>query len=161
MALELQQHDRLAEHSQRSATVIETYYWNGEQTLKPFLSNKFPLYDDQHQCLGTLWNAREVIVVSPLVLIQNNKPSVLQTSLSQTLFTKKELELVFFLLQKLTAKEIAQILHISYRTVENRVFTIYQKSGVHSLSQFTEFCKNTRLNNYIPHDFLQKGVVFC
>lgn len=161
MAQALQEHDRIAENSQRSATVIETHYWYGEQTLKPFLSSKFPIYDAQRQCLGTVWNAREVILVSPLLLINNKRPSVLHTEQSQTLFTKKELELVFFLQQKFSAKEIAQILQISYRTVENRVFSIYQKAGVHSLSQFIEFCKNAGLDNYIPHNFLHKGVVFC
>lgn len=64
------------------------------------------------------------------------------------------------MLQRYTAKEIASIFNVSVKTIENRVYTIYQKADVHSLKQFEEYCIAHSLENYIPARLMKKGINF-
>ncbi|MBT9432672.1 helix-turn-helix transcriptional regulator [Candidatus Sodalis endolongispinus] len=82
----------------------------------------------------------------------------IQIDADNDLFTKRELEVIFWVQQRLSAKEIAKRLNISYKTVEIHLMNIYNKDGVHSLIQLIEYCKHTGLDKYIPLDFIRKGV---
>ncbi|MDR5617876.1 helix-turn-helix transcriptional regulator [Arsenophonus sp.] len=74
------------------------------------------------------------------------------------MFTKRELEVIFWAQQRFTAKEIAKRLDISHQTVEGHLKLIYKKADVHSIFQLIEYCKHTGLDSYIPVDFIRKGV---
>ncbi|HEN3568547.1 TPA: helix-turn-helix transcriptional regulator, partial [Yersinia enterocolitica] len=87
-------------------------------------------------------------------------PSILTTEINNSMFTRAELDVIFLMLQRLSVKEIAKIYNISTKTIENRIYTIYQKSDVHTLQQFEEFCKFAHLDNYIPDRLVAKGIQF-
>lgn len=74
------------------------------------------------------------------------------------LFSKRELEVIFWVQQRLTSKEIAIRLDISRQTVEGHLKSIYRKADIHSIFQLIEYCKHTGLDSYIPADFIRKGV---
>nr|CBA72761.1 LuxR family transcriptional regulatory protein [Arsenophonus nasoniae] len=74
------------------------------------------------------------------------------------IFSKRELEVIFWAQQRLTAKEIAKRLGISHQTVEGHLKLIYKKADVHSILQLIEYCKHVGLDRYIPMDFIRKGV---
>ncbi|WP_407079678.1 helix-turn-helix transcriptional regulator [Candidatus Williamhamiltonella defendens] len=67
----------------------------------------------------------------------------------QTLFTEKELDVIFYALQKLSSKDIATKLSLLHRTVENRLQRMYEKMEVNSLAGLIEYCHTNALNNYI------------
>lgn len=56
--------------------------------------------------------------------------------------TKKEREVVMYLIRGLPYKSIASVMNISPSTVTNHVNNIYRKSGVHSKSELAAFYKN-------------------
>ena len=153
-------HDRLTEQSLQVVTVIETDYWYGQSQLEPFISEKIPLRGKDGSCVGSLWNARKVRVISPLVSLGEKAPSVLQTSLESSIFSIAELDVLYLLLKRLSKKEIAIQLNLSVKTIDNRIQNMYRKSGVHSLIQFEEYCRDLGLVNFIPNRFMHKGVVF-
>lgn len=74
------------------------------------------------------------------------------------IFTKKELEIAFWSQQRLSAKEIARRLGISFRTVENRLGIMYHKLGVSGSTQFIEYCQSIGLDQYIPPNLIYNGV---
>ncbi|WP_074013432.1 helix-turn-helix transcriptional regulator [Candidatus Sodalis sp. SoCistrobi] len=158
---ELQDHDRLTEKRKQNTAIIETHYWNGEQSLRPYISNKTPLFNKNGRCLGTAWTSREITMLSPIELINKKTPSVLVTDIKQNIFTKKELDVIFWSQQKLSSKEISRFVGVSHRTVENKLQGIYNKIGINSVSQLIEHCKEKGWDKYIPPDLLKKGVVFC
>nr|WP_061770854.1 helix-turn-helix transcriptional regulator [Serratia symbiotica] len=80
--------------------------------------------------------------------------------MNNDLFTQAELDVIFLMLQRFTAKEIARIYSISNKTIENRIYNIYQKANVHTQQQFEEFCKYACLDNYIPDRLIAKGIQF-
>lgn len=160
LAEELQQHDRLAERHRRRVSVIETHFWNGNKILKPYVSEKIPIFDENKKCIGTLWNAREMNSLSPVEYINRQKPAPLKTESDTDLFTRAELGIVFLALQRFSSKEIARRFNLSPKTVENRLAVMYEKTGTHSLRQFREFCRNKGLDHYIPPELVIKGIHF-
>lgn len=159
-AEDLQEHDRRTEESQERVAVIETHYWYGRETLSPFISEKLPVFDERGNCIGTVWSAKPLDTLTPLKFINQKKPGVLTTVTDNKSFTKSELDIIFLMLQRYTAKEIANIYNASVKTIENRVYTIYQKADVHSLKQFEEYCIAHNLENYIPVRLIKKGIHF-
>ncbi|MDX5626498.1 MULTISPECIES: helix-turn-helix transcriptional regulator [unclassified Brenneria] len=157
---DLKEHDRRTENSAQRVTVIETHYWYGKKTLTPFISEKIPIFNAERICIATMWNARPLNTLSPLVYIDHKKPTTLNTELTTSIFTKSELDIVFLILQRLSNKEIARKMNVSYKTIQNRVYSIYQKANVHSLNQFEEFCRHLGLDNYVPNSLIEKGIQF-
>lgn len=64
------------------------------------------------------------------------------------------------MLQRYTNKEIARLYDVSNKTIENRIYNIYQKADVHTLQQFEEYCKQVNLDSYIPGRLIEKGIQF-
>ncbi|ACS86966.1 helix-turn-helix transcriptional regulator [Musicola paradisiaca] len=154
------EHDKRTECSEQRISVIETHYWYGKKELTPFISEKIPVFDKNKKCIGVIWNAKPLSTLSPLIYVDRKKPTVLKTTGETDVFTRSELDTMFLMLRRFSSKEIARQFNISYKTIENRIFNIYQKSGVHSISQFEEYCRTNHLDNYIPHSLITKGVFF-
>ncbi|MFJ5447316.1 helix-turn-helix transcriptional regulator [Pectobacterium carotovorum subsp. carotovorum] len=157
---DLKEHDRLTENSEKRVTVIETHYWYGKKTLTPFVSEKIPIFDENKLCIGTMWNARPLDTRSPLIYIDQKKPTTLQTELTTSIFTQSELDIIFLILQRLSNKEIARKMNVSPKTIENRIYNMYQKAEAHSLPQFEEFCRHLGIDGYIPNSLIEKGIQF-
>lgn len=160
LSSEFIEHDKRTEESQDRITVIETHYWYGKEFLMPYISEKLPIFNDKKELIGVMWNAKPLNSLSPLKYINQQKPSVLTTEINNTTFTRSELDVIFLMLQRRSVKEIAKIYNISTKTIENRIYTIYQKSDVHTQQQFEEFCKVAHLDNYIPDRLVAKGIQF-
>lgn len=159
-APEFKEHDKRTEGVKDRVAVIETHYWYGKDSLTPFISEKLPIYNDDGIIAGVIWNAKPLSSLSPLKYIKHQKPSVLTTEVDTLIFTKAELDIIFLMLQRYANKEIAKIYNVSAKTIENRIYSIYQKADVHTLRQFEEFCKSLQLDNYIPERLIEKGIQF-
>ncbi|MGC0796749.1 helix-turn-helix transcriptional regulator [Pantoea agglomerans] len=154
------EHDQQVKLNNSSVAVIETHYWYGNNYLTPFISEKYPVFDNRNQWLGCIWNARPVDNLTAMSFIDPKKSSVLTTRLEHSLFTPAELDVIFLLLRRFSAKEIARIYNLSVKTIGNRITTLYQKAGVHSLQQFESYCRAESLENYLPERFLSTGVIY-
>ncbi|WP_411754091.1 helix-turn-helix transcriptional regulator [Serratia sp. (in: enterobacteria)] len=159
-AADLQEHDRKTEGTRDRVAVIETHFWYGSDSLVPFISEKLPIYNENKELVGTMWNARPLDSFSPLKYINQQKPSILTTEASIQTFTQSELDIIFLMLQRYTNKEIARLYDVSNKTIENRIYNIYQKADVHTLQQFEEYCKLVNLDSYIPVRLIEKGIQF-
>ncbi|WP_230320712.1 helix-turn-helix transcriptional regulator [Erwinia sorbitola] len=157
---ELIEHDRRTQASNGRVAVIETHYWYGQKTLTPFVCEKIPLYGENGDFIGIAWSAKQLNTMSPLKYITRQKPGLFTTEVNNDLFTRSELDTLFLMLQRLSTKEIARIYNLSHRTVENRIYNIYQKAGVHTLNQFEEYCRHAGLDNFIPDRLIEKGIQF-
>ena len=154
------EHDQQVKLNNRCVAVIETHYWYDNNYLTPFISEKYPVFDNRNQWLGCIWNARPVDNITAMSFIDPRKSSVLTTHLEHAVFTPAELDVMFLLLRRFSAKEIARIYNLSVKTVGNRITTLYQKAGVHSLQQFESYCRAESLENYLPERFLSTGVIY-
>lgn len=159
-AADYQAHDRKAQASPEGAEIITTSYFTRNAVLEPWYCAKFPLYDGQGEVLGTFCYAKRFTFLSLWDFCEQLKPSVISLTPPDDTFNEKELNIIFFAIQKFSAKEIAAALGLSHRTVENRLCTIYSKVGINSLSALIDYCQATGLNHYIPRKRLREGVNF-
>ncbi|CAJ0993771.1 helix-turn-helix transcriptional regulator [Sodalis praecaptivus] len=100
--------------------------------------------------MGTFCYAKRFTFLSLWDFCKQLKPSVISLTPPDDTFNEKELDIIFFAIQKLSAKEIAAALTLSHRTVENRLCTIYSKIGINSLSALIDHCQATGLNHISP-----------
>lgn len=71
--------------------------------------------------------------------------------------SKREVEIMFFLLRGKTAPEIAEILFLSKRTIENHIANMKQKLQCHKKSEIIDHGINQGYLNMIPERLLQKN----
>ncbi|MFT8210944.1 MAG: helix-turn-helix transcriptional regulator [Symbiopectobacterium sp.] len=160
LAPELQEHDRKAEQSKEGAEIIETAHFGRDGILAPWYCAKFPIHDSDGNVLGTTFYAKEFNFYSVYDFFNNLKPSVITLTPSVDIFTERELEIIFYAIQRLTAKEIASRPCLSYRTVQNLLNGICIKAQTTSLNGLIEYCRTVGLNDYMPRSLLKQKVDF-
>ncbi|MEY4921419.1 MAG: hypothetical protein RLY17_136 [Pseudomonadota bacterium] len=153
-ASDLQKHDRQVEMDKRRVAMIQTCLWPDQAHA---LCEKFPLFDNEKKYIGTVSHMTKFNFVSSYDLFNKKIPSVLVMKPPVNGFTKKELEVIFFLLQSFKAKEIGEKLNLYHRTIENKLQLIYGKANVNSLSAFREYCKAEGFDRYVPEWFIKAG----
>ncbi|CFQ64689.1 LuxR family transcription regulatory protein [Yersinia frederiksenii] len=150
---EFQAHDRKVELSQDRITSAEIHKWYRRSYFQPKFCDKYPLIDENGISQGVIFHVRPV---EDIILTHLNKIKV-PTSLIFTppsdLFTKREWEVLFYILHAFSSGEIAKKLHLSSRTINNVIQSIYRKSGVTSKKQVIEYCYENKIHNYIPQSF--------
>ncbi|WP_145526366.1 helix-turn-helix transcriptional regulator [Yersinia rohdei] len=152
---EFQAHDRQVELSQDRITSAEIHKWYRHSYFQPKFCDKYPLIDEYGVSQGTIFHVRPV---EDIILTHLNKIKV-PTSLIFTppsdLFTKREWEVLFYILHAFSSSEIAKKLHLSSRTISNIIQKIYGKAGVTSKRQIIEYCYEKKINNYVPQSFFE------
>lgn len=116
----------------------------------PYICRKVPFYNSENQCIGSFCTIKYLEVFSPNDFVKGKLPGSLLLNRPDDFFTERECEIIFFRLQGMTSKDIAPILFLSARTVENRLATMYSKAGVNHLDDFREFCEKRNLHRYLP-----------
>lgn len=153
-------HDRKAEQSREGAEIIVTSSFGRERVLSPWYFPKFPIYNQNGKVLGTVFFCKKFNFISICDFFNSLKPSVITLTPPVDDFSERELDIIFYAIQKMTAKEIAEKLSLSNRTIENRLRFIYDKVGCHSLKDLIEYCHTSGLSHYVPKKVLREGVNF-
>ncbi|CNG08112.1 helix-turn-helix transcriptional regulator [Yersinia enterocolitica] len=153
-------HDRKAEQSREGAEIIVTSSFGRERVLSPWYFPKFPIYNQNGKVLGTVFFGKNFNFISICDFFYSLKPSVITLTPPVDDFSERELDIIFYAIQKMTAKEIAEKLSLSNRTIENRLRFIYDKVGCHSLKDLIEYCHTSGLSHYVPKKVLREGVNF-
>ncbi|WP_249168489.1 helix-turn-helix transcriptional regulator [Erwinia sp. E602] len=154
---EFRRHDRRTEESGDKVTSLEVHAYENHDYLQPWFFDKFPLYDATGACRGTVWHGRPVenIVLTRLKKIKI--PTSLVFTPPSALFSDREWEILFYLLQTYTVKETASCLGLSQRTVGNYVQNMYEKIGVNNKRSLFDFCHDNNITNYIPQSFFKRS----
>ncbi|WGO82124.1 PAS and helix-turn-helix domain-containing protein [Arsenophonus apicola] len=153
-------HDQGVIKENRNISAIEIHYYGkgNIDTPTPHFSEKMPLYDDKNEVIGIVCHARIIDVPTLLYYMNRLNRKTIQLGFPNSIFTKREMEVIFWTQQKISVKEIAKRLELSTQTVIVHFKNIYKKAGVHSINQLIEYCKHTGLDGYIPNNFVRKGV---
>ncbi|ASV34478.1 PAS domain-containing protein [Candidatus Hamiltonella defensa] len=159
LAEEFKKNDKIIIEEEKTIIEIETHIYGKDKRLQPHFCKKSPFYDKKKQCVGVICQGLDVQNLHIYDSFFENAPKLLSTNPPISLFTKRELDVIFFAQQRLSCKEIARQLNIAPRTIEHLLNIIYQKADVHSVNQFAEYCKSMGLNKHIPENLLRKGVI--
>lgn len=158
--MEFQAHDRKVELSQERITSVEIHEWDGLSYLKPNFCDKYPLIDESGVSQGIIFHVRPVedIILSRLTKIK--VPTSLIFTPPSKLFTKREWEVLFYILYSFPSKHFAKKLRLSTGTICNIIQNIYRKAGVSSKRQIMDYCYDNKINNYIPQSILRMLEIF-
>lgn len=159
---EFVEHDkRVINKNKRISSIAIHYYGKGNvNNPNPHFCEKMPLYDQEGKTIGIVCYGRIIDSSALLYYMRRLDRKTMQFDAPNDVFTKGELDVIFWAQQRLTAKEIAKRLNIAPRTVENRLQFVYEKAGVHSIIQLVEYCRDTGLDTYVPADFIRNGFQF-
>ncbi|KOC88438.1 helix-turn-helix transcriptional regulator [Winslowiella iniecta] len=151
-----QNHDRMVERLLDRVTSIEIHPFENHAWLQPWFFDKYPLIDERGICRGTIFHGRPV---DNLILTSLNKiklPESLVFTPPSSLFSKREWEVLFYILHAFSSLEISHKLHLSQRTVCNITQSIYKKAGVSCKRGIIEYCHDNKISNYIPQSFFER-----
>jgi len=143
-----------------------------DNKIKMFFGERTPLLDKSGKISGVLYQAIEVYPKTLLELTtqlgklnekihpENNLGKGYRFLIKESVdeFSVRELEVLFYLLRGKTAKEMAKILGISFRTVEFHVNSIKNKMQCNTKNAVIEKAINSGLINLIPSSIFQKSL---
>ncbi|HDL6967836.1 TPA: helix-turn-helix transcriptional regulator [Yersinia enterocolitica] len=153
--LEFQEHDCKVKLLQDRITSVEIHAWDGRSYYQPYFVDKYPLMDENGISQGVICHGRPV---EDIILTHLNKIKV-PTSLILTppsdLFSKRDWEVLFYILHSFSSMEVAIKLHLSSRTIDNITQKIYKKIGISGRQQLVDYCYENKINNYVPQSFFE------
>jgi DNA-binding CsgD family transcriptional regulator len=152
---EFERQDRQVELSQERATAIDIHKYFGLSYLTPYFFDKYPLIDENGISQGVICHGRPVRDITLTRLNKVEVPTSLVFTPPSALFTKREWEVLFYILHNFSSNEIAKKIHLSSRSVCNITQNIYRKAGVTSKPQIVEYCYQNKINNYVPQSFCE------
>ncbi len=109
------------------------------------------------EVIGMVVRARKLELFTMESITGSRSPGAIQFGNPSELFSNREFEVVFYILQRLCAQEIAGKMFLAVRTVENHTQTIYEKAGVSGPTaryQFIAWCRDKGYDRYVPQKFL-------
>lgn len=153
--LDFQEHDRKVKLLQDRITSVEIHAWDGHSYCQPYFFDKYPLIDEHGVSQGVICHGRPVEDVMLTHLNKIKVPISLILTPPSDLFSKREWEVLFYVLHSFSSMEIAKKLHLSSITIDNITQKIYKKTGGGSRQQLVEYCNENKIKNYIPQSFFE------
>ncbi|MGV7963878.1 LuxR C-terminal-related transcriptional regulator [Photorhabdus tasmaniensis] len=147
-------HDKTVMAQEKRICSLETHTYGKDTFLSSYFQEKYPLYNDEKECVGILlhcWKAQDYSLTR---LFHGKLPASILFQPPTDLFTQREWDVIFLSLQKYTSKQMGRLLDISYRTVETHMARIYKKIGVNSCYQLENYCRSNDYDLYVPERFV-------
>jgi len=149
--------EREIERTGQPVRAITTHIQGKEKIMQPAYNVQEPLYDENHNCVGTVISVRPVRIMTPTSLLDGKITQHATFEPPSALFTEKEWEVVYLLACGMKIKEISGILSITVDAVNSRLRSCYRKTGLNAVSALIGYCRDCGYDSYIPTFFLKKG----
>ncbi|MCW7550495.1 helix-turn-helix transcriptional regulator [Photorhabdus sp. APURE] len=147
-------HDQSVMKNEERVCSLETHMFGNDKFLSSYFCEKYPLYNNEYKCIGTLLHCYKAGNFSLTRLFHGKLPASILFQPPTDLFTQREWDVIFLMLQKYTSKQIGRMLNISYRTVETHILRIYRRIGINSSYQLEEYCRTNDYDLYVPERFV-------
>jgi DNA-binding CsgD family transcriptional regulator len=161
--------DTLSTESSAPIKIIAYLTYAGDET-NLLLGTKSQLLDNSGNVCGVLTHAvdyKNNHLINLSHLYTNNRKDITQGQLCFIVrdclpcfnLSKKQAECLYFYIRGMTAKEIAEKLYVSRRTVEQHLIAIKRNLRCSTRSQIVEKCHENNFFNTIPETLLSK--LYC
>ncbi|PHM40023.1 virulence factors transcription regulator [Xenorhabdus mauleonii] len=160
-----EEHDRNVLQFMQRISSIGTYFQSNNAQIRPYSCEKYPLMDENHQCIGVIGHIKEINHFSVHHYINNNKSISVNITPPNNSLAEKEWLIIFLFCRGISNKGIADEMKISVRTLEKYFKNIYEKLSINSIFELKMLCEENNYDLYIPpnyfkyidHYFLQKN----
>lgn len=99
-------------------------------------------------------------IMAPMINFHSSPSSSYQLTSFDNTLTSRENECLFYTLQFKTSKEIAKILRISYRTVEQHIDCIKYKFNCSSKRELIAYCSQHGFDKILPETIFKNSLCF-
>lgn len=155
--------DREVIQSQKNLQTLDIHQF-ADGKIKIFLGERAPLFNDDNEVCGVLYQAIEVyqstLLQIGMILGKRNQEFYEKKDHKKgyrflikkelPLLSEREFEILFYFLRGKTAKQTAKLTNISHRTVEFHINSIKCKMLCHTKNQIIERSVEMGLMNVIP-----------
>ncbi len=120
----------------------------------PYLGNRIPWNNEEGGCIGVMAYTRKLEVFTLHDFVKGHMPGSLLLNKPDEFFTERECEIMFYRLQGMKTKEVAERLNLAEKTVSNYMQLLYEKAYVNHFDDFKEFCQKRNYHRYLPRRFI-------
>ncbi|WP_075339122.1 helix-turn-helix transcriptional regulator [Yersinia enterocolitica] len=147
-------HERKVQELGDRVSCLEVNFFGRDRVLQPYFFDKMPFFDSSGSFSGTIIHGRKAEIYSHNLLLSDDSPRSLYFNVPNSSFTKREWDIIYFLLRGLSYSLIAQELNLSIRTVKNNVQRLFVKSNVKSVDALVSSFKECSYEYYFPSKYL-------
>ncbi len=166
-AEEFCKHDQEVIQTEKEMKVLGVFpYADGE--IHSVLAFKKPLHDEHHQVTGVIITMNDIKneyfekLFSKIIQHDHHflpkkmrgVQKVILKNFQHGQLTHKESEILYYFIRGASARNIAEILYRSRRTIETHIDSIKNKLGIYKKSELIEFCIENNMLNSIPASLL-------
>ncbi|WP_118984988.1 PAS domain-containing protein [Photorhabdus sp. CRCIA-P01] len=156
-AEEFHRQDQKAIQTMQRVTSLETHQFGKHNVKQTYICDKFPLYDENNDCIGIFFHMYKTQDFSISYYYEKTPPATLEFTPPNDTLTQPEWEVLFLTLRSLDEEKISEELMISPEDVANHIQSIYQKFNLPLHAELKDFCKENKLDLYIPERFVTIG----
>ncbi|MCT8348621.1 PAS domain-containing protein [Photorhabdus temperata] len=150
-----EEHDsKVLKHMQK-ISAIGIYPVEKIKRFRSYFYNKFPLMDENNQCIGVASHAREIEYFAISHYIKHHMFIPVNFRPPNDILKEKEWIVIYLFCCGLNNKDIAVEMKISCCTVEKCFESIYEKLSVGSIIELRCLCKEKGYDLYVPPKYYQ------
>ncbi|TDB44142.1 helix-turn-helix transcriptional regulator [Photorhabdus luminescens] len=150
-----EEHDRKVLQTMQRVSSIGAHLQSDSQQLEPYFCEKYPLMDENDQCIGIIGHIREINHFSMHHYIRNDTTMSVKLRPPNSILTEKEWIVIFLFCRGISNRGIANELKVSCRTVEEYFQIIYEKLSIGSIIELKLFCEKNNYDLYIPPKYFK------
>ncbi|MCA6219620.1 helix-turn-helix transcriptional regulator [Photorhabdus antumapuensis] len=150
-----EKHDCKVLQSMQRISSIGAHLQSDSQQLKPYFCEKYPLMDENDQCIGIICHIREINHFSVHHYIRNDTTMSVKLRPPNNILTEKEWIVIFLFCRGISNRGIANEMKISCRTLQGHFQSIYEKLSIGSIIELKLFCGKNNYDLYIPPKYFK------
>ncbi|OWO84028.1 LuxR family transcriptional regulator [Photorhabdus luminescens] len=154
---EFHRQDQKVIQTMQRVTSLETHPFEEHKIKQIYLCNKYPLCDEDGNCIGIIFHMCKTQNFSTAYYYEKTPPATLEFIAPNDKLTQTEWEVLFLTLRSLDEEKIGEELMISTEDVVNHLQSIYQKFNLPLHAELKDFCRENKLDLYIPARFVTIG----
>ncbi|MCC8376686.1 LuxR family transcriptional regulator [Photorhabdus sp. HUG-39] len=149
--------DQKVMQTMKTVTSLETHLFGGNKVKQTYLCHKYPLCDENGNCIGITFHMSKVQNFSTAYYHEKSSPAALEFTPPNDILTQTEWEVLFLALRSPDEESISEELMISTEDTINHIQSIYQKFNLPLHIKLEDFCKENKFDLYIPERFVTIG----
>ncbi|NHB94506.1 PAS domain-containing protein [Photorhabdus cinerea] len=149
--------DQKVIQTMQRVTSMETHSFGERKVKQVYLCDKYPFCDEDGNCIGITFHMYKPQNFSTAYYYEKTSPATLEFTPPNDTLTQLEWEVLFLTLRSWDDEKISEELMISPEDVVNHIQSIYQKFNLPLHAELKDFCKEHKLDLYVPERFVTVG----
>lgn len=141
------------ERQQAIPTLMTFICGDKDKKINPFMADVTPLIEDG-KSIGVVGRATKMQFYSMYYVENNSCVEKSPLGYPVNLFTDREFDVIFYVMQSLGSDDISRLLNITLGKVNDRLQSIFNKTHTNTLDQVVKYCKILGYDKYALYEFI-------